>query len=241
MEPSQGPLRGYFLSDLHLFSSRSQAAHYSDLIHDAARRAHTMVLGGDIFDFKWSTHRTLEYSIQQAILWVEQLVRDHPQCAFYYLLGNHDAHPDFVTQLDRLAFEQPNLRWQPHVLRLASCVFLHGDILDGGLEHDDLDTRRQKYGNKPPPMAYRHWLYDAAVQARLHRVVATVAKRHLWVLRKLSRYLTLQGMDAARGVTDVYFGHTHREMAGVVHEGMTFHNGGASIKGLGFRIVETAL
>jgi hypothetical protein len=61
------------------------------------------------------------------------------------------------------------------------------------------------------------------------------------VLKKLSRYLADQGMDANHGVKYIYFGHTHRDVNGVEYQGMTFHNGGASIKGLTFRIIETQL
>ncbi len=234
-------MKGYFLSDLHLFSKRSEAESYTKLIRETADRAHTLVLGGDIFDFKWSTRPSLNHSIDEALRWIRNLIESHPKCAFYYLLGNHDAHPDFVAELDRLAFDQARLVWQPYVLRLGRCVFLHGDILDGDIEHVHVDARRRKHEQKPSPQAYRHWLYEAVVKARLHRVAAQVVKRHRSVLMKLNRYLAEQGMDASHGITDVYFGHTHREMDGVVYEGLTFHNGGASIKGLGFRIIETQL
>jgi len=54
------------------------------------------------------------------------------------------------------------------------------------------------------------------------------------VLKKLSQYLKGHGMEASSGVTDIYFGHTHREMDGVEYHGLRYHNGGASIKGIGF-------
>ena len=168
-------------------------------------------------------------------------MRAHPRCAFYYLLGNHDAHPDFVAELDRLAYHRPKLVWQPHVLRLGRCVFLHGDVVDGESDHEDIDARRRASDEKPPPHAIRHWLYDAVVKARLHRVAVHVARSQAVVLKRLHRYLEEQGIDATSGVSDVYFGHTHREMDGVEYHGLKFHNGGASIKGLGFRIIETRL
>jgi hypothetical protein len=40
------------------------------------------------------------------------------------------------------------------------------------------------------------------------------------------------------GVRDVYFGHTHKNLANYRYRGLTFHNGGAPIKGVKFRIVE---
>ena len=234
-------MRGYFLSDLHLFSKRSQAEAYTEQIREAASRAHTLVLGGDIFDFKWRTRSSMNHAIEDAIRWIQELVESHPKCVFYYVLGNHDAHPDFVVALDRFAFEQPRLIWQPYVLRLGRCVFLHGDILDGDSKHEVVDARRRMHDDKPLPHPIRHWLYDAVIKARLHRVAAHVANRPSNVLKGLDRYLKEQGLDASSGVTDIYFGHTHREMDGVEYSGLTFHNGGASIKGLGFRIIETRL
>lgn len=232
-------LRSFFLSDLHLFARRSQAHDFAARIHDSARRAHTLVLGGDIFDFKWSTRPSLEHSIADSISWLEELVNAHPQCAFYFLLGNHDAHPKFVSELDRLAFRLPRLEWQPYVLRLGSCVFLHGDIVDAEPNEFVLAERRKTRDHKRAPMRVSHLLYDAVVLTRMHRVAVHLAKSQNKVLRKLTHYLSAQGLDAANGVRDVYFGHTHRDVDGVKYGGLTFHNGGASIKGLSFRIIET--
>lgn len=232
---------GFFLSDLHLFSSRSTAHAYEADIRRCAEQAHTIILGGDIFDFKWSRYSNLKTSVNEARNWLERLVSDHKECSFYYLLGNHDSHPDFVTELDRLAFQYSNLEWQPHLLRLGACVFLHGDVIDGGLDHQSIDARRRKHEDKPLPMAYRHWLYDAAVQAKLHCLVANVARRHSWVLKKVYRYLSEQGLNADSGVRDVYFGHTHRPLRSVEYQRLRFHNGGASIRGVSFHIIKTLL
>jgi UDP-2,3-diacylglucosamine pyrophosphatase LpxH len=234
-------LRSYFLSDLHIFARRSSAADITPAIHRAASQAHTLVLGGDIFDFKWSTRASFEHSIADSIQWLDELILSHPKCSFYYVLGNHDAHPRFVTELDRLAFRQPRLNWQPFVLRIHRCVFLHGDVVDCEPNEDAIATRRRAVDDKPRPMRSRHWLYDVVVKARLHRMAVHFAVRPTAVLRKLSIYLSSQGLDASNGIRDVYFGHTHRDVDGVKYDGMTFHNGGASIKGLEFRIIETTL
>ncbi len=44
----------YFVSDLHLFANRSDAHRYLEEIALAASQAEAFVLGGDIFDFRWS-------------------------------------------------------------------------------------------------------------------------------------------------------------------------------------------
>jgi len=200
-----------------------------------------MVLGGDIFDFKWSTRSSLEHSIADSIDWLEKLIVSHPNCEFYYVLGNHDAHPKFVAELDRLAFRQPRLSWHPFLVRLHQCVFLHGDVVDCEPSEDSIVSRRKAIDQKPRPVRSRHWLYDAVVRARLHRVAGQIAIRRSTVLKKISLYLSMQGLNAENGIRDVYFGHTHRDIDGVEYRSMTFHNGGASIKGLSFRIIETRL
>ncbi len=238
MSPS---LSSYFLSDLHLFARRSSADRLTPRIHEIAKHSHTMILGGDIFDFKWSTRPSLEHSISDSISWLESLVVSNPHCSFYYLLGNHDAHPLFVSALAQLATCHAKLDWHPHFLRLENCVFLHGDIVDCEPCHIALAAHREKVDAKPNPQWVSHMLYDAAVHARLHRLAATLVKRRKTVLRRLSRYLDEQGLGPDLGVSDVYFGHTHRNVDGVVFNRLTFHNGGASIKGLPFRIIETKL
>ncbi len=234
------PLRGHFLSDLHLFARRSAAMSMSisHRIREAASLSHTLVLGGDIFDFKWSTHPSLERSIDAGISWLEELIVSCPLCSFYYLLGNHDAHPRFVSKLELLALRQPRLQWQPFVLRIRECVFLHGDIVDCEPSHTILAERRKEQDSKPHPKQYFHLLYDLVVQARLHRVVMNLAIKQKHVLRKLNQYLKLEQLDATHGVRHVYFGHTHRSVDAVQYAGLTFHNGGASIRGLPFRIIE---
>jgi UDP-2,3-diacylglucosamine pyrophosphatase LpxH len=232
---------GYFLSDLHLLAKRSHSEQAWTQIARVAEHAHTMVLGGDIFDFKWSTLQSLEDSIEQARQWLEKLVTSYPACYFYYVLGNHDAHPDFVAALDRLAFDQPRLHWQPYLLRIEHCVFLHGDVVDSPPNHAMLGSKRRKGDRHPPPPAVAHLLYDLVVKTQLHRLAVQVAKREAMVLKKLSLYLADHALDAKHGVTDVYFGHTHREVNGIRYQGQTFYNGGASIHGLRFRVIQTSL
>jgi UDP-2,3-diacylglucosamine hydrolase len=234
-------LKSYFFSDLHLLANRSSGPSVAHDIARAAKQAHTIVLGGDIFDFKWSTLLSLQHSIDDSIRWLESLVDANPQCMFYYVLGNHDAHPNFVASLDELAFRQPRLVWQPYVMRIDHCVFLHGDVVDCEPNEESIAARRRKVEDRPFPARSKHLLYDAVIRARLHRMVLHFVVRPSAVLRKLAIYLASQGLDAENGVRDVYFGHTHRDVDGVRHQGLTFHNGGASIKGLSFRIVETTL
>jgi len=48
-----------WVSDLHLFSRRSLGEQQFDIILAAARETDVFVLGGDIFDFSWSTRTSV--------------------------------------------------------------------------------------------------------------------------------------------------------------------------------------
>ena len=96
--------RTFFVSDLHLCSRRSQAPRHEAAIHAAAARASTFVLGGDIFDFRWSTLPTADETVRHAIRWLDDLVASHPQCDFHFIQGNHDCNRRFISSPDGARF-----------------------------------------------------------------------------------------------------------------------------------------
>ncbi len=230
----------YFVSDLHLFSNRSTGDLILPELRDRVRQTHTVVLGGDIFDFKWSTHESDERSVEKAVEWTEDLLEQNANCEYHYILGNHDSRPEFVEQLDALASRHPNFTWHRYFARLDNCLFLHGDVADGPLDHARLDSRRQKFERKKKKTGLWHVAYDMAIHARLHRLVV-LSIREMKVLRRINAYVERIGHGLDDGVTDVYFGHTHVDLDGIQYQGLCFHNGGAAIRGMKFRIVETTL
>ncbi|MCA9141034.1 MAG: hypothetical protein KDB00_29895 [Planctomycetales bacterium] len=231
---------GYFVSDLHLFSSRSTGDKIMPELRSKVRDTHTMVLGGDIFDFKWSTHKSDAQSVEKGIQWVEDLIAENESCEYHYILGNHDSRPEFVTELEMLSRRHENFSWHRYFARLDHCLFLHGDIADGSLNHAALDSRREKFERKKKKSGLWHVAYDMAIHARLHRL-AVLSIREMVVLRRVKEYVDSIGHGESSGVTDVYFGHTHIELDGIQYQGLRFHNGGAAIRGMKFRIVETEL
>ena len=56
--------------------------------------------------------------------------------------------------------------------------------------------------------------------------------------RRLLGYLKEKGQGGETGVQNVYFGHTHRAVHDYGLDGVKFHNGGAPIHGVPFRIVQ---
>ena len=166
----------YFTSDLHLFSRRSHAVRHVPALHSAAARANIFVLGGDVFDFRWSTYHSAEDTTRHAIRWLDDLVASHPRCDFHFVQGNHDCNRRFVSALESYSATRPNLKLHPHYLRLGSNVFLHGDVAD----HPQmcparLTRRRERWSRDETRSQVRHVLYDLAVSARLHRLAGKVA------------------------------------------------------------------
>src|SRR5439155_21359666 len=161
----------YFVSDLHLCSRRSRAARHVPAIHAAASRAGTFILGGDIFDFRWSTLPTADETVRHAIRWLDDLVASHPQCDFHFVQGNHDCNRRFVSALETYSATRPNLTLHDYFLRLGKNVFLHGDAADHpAMCQQRLKKRREHWSQDETRSQMRHVLYDLAVTARLHRL-----------------------------------------------------------------------
>lgn len=229
----------YFVSDLHLFSRRSQALRYQNQMHDTAREAQAFVLGGDIFDFRWSTLKSPQATVDAAIAWLEELIAPHSHCQFHFVLGNHDSNQRFVARLARLAEELPNLHWYDDYVRLGHSVFLHGDVADANMTAAMLAVRRQKWHHDEKRGPVKNLIYDLVVHTRLHKLAGHIANPQSQVAARICGYLEDVGQSPKTGLRHVYFGHTHVAMSHYQYGGLTFHNGGAPIKGLEFRIIKT--
>jgi UDP-2,3-diacylglucosamine pyrophosphatase LpxH len=233
------PHKTYFVSDLHLFSRRSQGLAHGGAIHAAAARAGTFILGGDTFDFRWSTFGTSEATTRQAIRWLDELVASHPHCDFHFVQGNHDCNGRFVAALETYSTGRTNLTVHPYLLRVGSSVFLHGDAADHpAMCHQRLTQRREHWSRDETRSEVRHVLYDLAVTARLHRLAGKVVHPRRRVVQRILGYLQRVDQGPENGVDHVYFGHTHDALQDYHYRGVTFHNPGAPMPGLKFRIVE---
>lgn len=231
----------YFLSDLHLLSRRSRAELHVPAIHAAAGRANSFILGGDIFDFRWSTLPSAETAVKHAIRWLDDLVASHPRCEFQFIQGNHDCNRRFVSALESYSAARPNLNTHAYVLRQGKNVFLHGDAADHPrMCPQRLMRRREHWSRDETRSQVRHVLYDLAVTARLHRIAGKVAHPRRRVVHRILGYLDRIHHGQASGVEHVYFGHTHDAFYNYRYRGITFHNPGSPMPGLQFRILEVA-
>ena len=227
----------YFVSDLHLFANRSNAHRYLEQIAHAASRAEAFVLGGDIFDFRWARIPILR-AVERAAEWLRELAASCPDCHFHLVLGNHDYHQALIDRLVELDKEIPNLSWHRYYVRLGSSMFLHGDVADKTMNARELAEARDQWLDHRRRGPFLSALYDVVVMARLHKPVPHLVYAKRIVVRRILKYLESIGQGPRDGVRNVYFGHTHRRLSNYHYRGLVFHNGGAPIKGVKFRIIE---
>ncbi|MFZ5833378.1 MAG: metallophosphoesterase [Planctomycetota bacterium] len=232
--------RCYFVSDLHLFARRSEVHRYLEEIEAKARGAEMFILGGDIFDFHWTTMRSVGHAVEEAVRWLETLAADCPLCDFHFLLGNHDYHQGFIDRLADLESRVTNLSWHRYYFRHGVNMFLHGDVADRPTTAEMLSLRRARWLHRKARAPVWHHLYDLVIAAQLHRPVPYMVYPRRRVARRILSYLCDIGQGPDQGVRHVYFGHIHRTMADYSYGGLMFHNGGAPIKGTRFRVVDVA-
>ena len=222
------PLRkGYVVSDLHLFTHRTQAHEHIDSIRDAAAGSDFLVLNGDIFDFRWSTLTNRTATARAAVNQLRSLVEGTNGCRILYILGNHDRFGFFAAHLSDLATEQPTFSWHPTHARIGKCLFLHGDLVFDR-------ARADAFGNGLDPVhrnrgTMMNMGYRAIIATRFHRIMhpfyppRRCARRILGCLHRSHPSLR-------DGLTDVYFGHTHRTFTDFRCGGVAFHNTGSTVR-----------
>ncbi|MFO1094172.1 MAG: metallophosphoesterase [Planctomycetaceae bacterium] len=226
-----------FVSDLHLFANRSRGARHLNAIRLAAARSQHCILGGDIFDFKWSTLPAGDHTLDAALSWLHDLAISVPDCRVHFLLGNHDYHPGLIARLPLLAQTLPNFEWERFFLRKGNTMFLHGDVADRKMTAARLEQRRLRFSHKPRnPLQHR--AYDLLVNSQVHDVLPRAVYPKRLVARRILSYLEDIGHGPETGLQHVYFGHTHRAVNGYKHRGLEFHNGGAPIGRSKYRILE---
>lgn len=116
-----------FIFDLHLFSRRPHSEWCMGQIAQAADVVQIIVLGGDIFDFKWNTLWSVGNTVRAAIEWLDELLTTYLDSDFHYILGNHACASSFVERLSELAETKANLSRHRYLLRSGDSIFLHGD------------------------------------------------------------------------------------------------------------------
>lgn len=229
---------GIFISDLHLFSSRSDPTKIPNAAMKRRPGDECVVLGGDIFDFKWSQHGGLGSTTKIALDWLQELLERTGEGKIIYLPGNHDCHPEFLRRLEDLSASHTRFSMQEHHCQIGDCLFLHGDILDAGVEDGSLLAYRSKFHHVEPKPAVLHRFYDLAVLARVHKAVPHLRHRPSTTCEHLLASLDTFEIPDRNRVRKVFFGHTHVAIEGLVVGATTFHNPGAALKHVRFQASE---
>jgi UDP-2,3-diacylglucosamine pyrophosphatase LpxH len=229
-------MKGLFVSDLHLFSRRSVGHERWKELEVSLQSATWLVLGGDIFDFRWSTLPNLNATREAAERWIGNLLRLHPHLHIVYVTGNHDCQPAMHHLLREISSSHPQFQWHDHCFRLGDKLFLHGDIIDAGSHSSGLLTYRKKFSRDSKSRGrFANLLYDTLVATRIHKLPRHIVHRPQQILARLYRCLVREGLVADNKLQKVYFGHTHVPMHGVSHKGYLFYNPGSAIRHLPFR------
>ncbi|MBI2424046.1 MAG: metallophosphoesterase [Candidatus Hydrogenedentes bacterium] len=229
------------VSDLHMFCRRSEWNHYLEQLDRAAADADLFVFNGDTFDFKWTTLESIDHTVEQAVEFLRSFSYRHAPCQVHVNLGNHDHVQKFMDALDRLSRELGNLSWHPYYLRVGSTLFLHGDVANRKMNHRDLERYRASWLHHKKQGRIRNQIYDVAFGAKAHVAISRLAFPHKRTLRRVAAYLDDIGHSAGDGVSRVFFGHTHVPVSGATYNGVTYHNGGAPMKGMKFSLLKAKI
>lgn len=233
--PPTPPRKGVFVSDLHVFSGRSKGESLPSQLQKTYPESNLLVLGGDIFDFKWSSLGEPE-TLLAAEKWLCTLL-DQWRGDVVFLAGNHDCLPKFFGVLGQISRRCERFTWHTHHLHRGDALFLHGDVLDAGRDFARLDSYRGKFHKTSNQSTFSRRAYGAIVAMRIHRMAPKVRHRELQTCQKLL-WLLPQLVKAPNKVRRVFFGHTHVPVAGRELNGVKFYNPGAAIRHIKFEPIE---
>lgn len=238
LDARQDIRHGVFVSDLHLFSPRSRGAGIPAQLEAFRRKDQCIVLGGDIFDFRWSDHGGLDSTLAAAGVWLTQLLELTGDSDVVFLPGNHDCHPMFLALLDQTAQANPRFSWCDHHLQLGDCLFLHGDVLDAGNSAEQLANYRLRFHHVDAQSAVLHRAYDLAVALRIHQIVPKLRHSPARTCQRL--WDTLGGLPEVdcTPIRRIFFGHTHVPIHGLEWNGIQFFNPGAALKHMNYHMHE---
>ena len=133
--------RGLVISDLHLFSSRSEGFKLMDQLETKFADVDLLVLNGDIFDFKWSQLSSEGETITEAVIWLEKLIVNFSNLEIHYILGNHDCITKFTESLKKLSSKHKSLKIHGTQLQIDRFLFLHGECTNWKMDERTYATR----------------------------------------------------------------------------------------------------
>ena len=223
--------KGIVVSDLHLFSRRSQGLQALEHLYSLLAGVDILVFNGDIFDFRWSRLATNSDTVREAASWLTAVMRLNPHCRVEFVLGNHDCHEHFVEELSELEERWPAFSWHDHSFSIGENIFLHGDCANRRMSRRGLDRYRKKWSRrkkKGRTMAAGYEMLDrTGIIPAFHQVYFPPER----AVRRIWHHLNDAAPEVLEGVRNVFFGHTHLPFANFPYRGINFHNTGSALKG----------
>jgi UDP-2,3-diacylglucosamine hydrolase len=235
MTASLSPAQGLVLSDLHLFTPRSDGVVRFESLHSRLNQMQVLILNGDTFDFRWSEFPDHETTTKAALDWLKALLRNLPKCSIHFVLGNHDCLSTFTQHLPSLANDYPTFHWHDRWLQLGTTIFLHGDCAHRRMDLAGLDRYRAVWQEDEQRSRLASKAYACADGLGLTNLAHRWTFPRRRTLNRIVHYLDRACPSWRRVTRHCYFGHTHIPFSGEVFGGIRFHNTGAALRGVAFK------
>lgn len=97
-------------------------------VFDSFQKAGHVVFNGDIFDIQCSEKP--HEKIIEAADWLKKRMDAAPDTQFHFVLGNHEAYPEFIAAMNALERDPHYGRqfsFHEHFLQINDSLFIHGD------------------------------------------------------------------------------------------------------------------
>jgi len=209
------------------------AERWRSALEAACQDSQLIVLGGDIFDFRWANLGSHAATLGAVQHWLVEFITSNPHARIVYVMGNHDSHPDMLGVLDQLTYRHAQFLWRADSYVIADCLFCHGDIIDAG-GTAQLENYRRKFHHHKQASRTAHNFYDLAVAMRLHRTIPQLFHRPRATCERLIELLQLRSQPEFAHVRRIFFGHTHVPIYELPIGSLEFFSPGAALKHLNF-------
>lgn len=226
------------ISDLHLFSSRSTWNGFLDTFNVTLQNCEILVLNGDIFDFQWTTLRSIYHTVIQAEHWILTIMERYPKLTIHYILGNHDCHHLFTERLFNLADRYSSFYIYKYYFQLGSLFFLHGDCANWRMTFEQHKKYRCFWNNITKLPCLFFYLYNLLDVSGATKLINKIRFPQNAVARRAIYYLSTLPEGFPINLKQIYIGHTHLPFNNFMWDGYTFHNTGSAIRNMECSILD---
>ncbi|SHL28891.1 UDP-2,3-diacylglucosamine hydrolase [Desulfatibacillum alkenivorans DSM 16219] len=226
--------QGVVVSDLHMFAQRSKAHEMMSQIGDLIAKSDMLVLNGDTFDFRWTTLPSVDYTIKEAIDWIDGLSKSFPNCKIHVVCGNHDCRGEYLSALEDLIAKNASVSWYEHFMSMNNLLFLHGDCDTRHTKVDKFVHWSEPYETSKKVSRVLALAYDQANKSGLTAFAQKLASPPHKASKKVFSYMSEIAPDILEHAEHVYFGHSHVPFSNYEYNGLHFHNTGCAVSSMEF-------